>query len=118
MKRMFAFVFALALAGAPAFADQRVDDAFAKAKDQFQKGRPEDALKTLQKLPPSAEALTALGRLQELMGNFDEAIATLQKAAEMGQGAAKAEALAALASLELRAGTAKNAIAHAEQAAA
>jgi tetratricopeptide (TPR) repeat protein len=115
---MLAAAVAFALTGAPALADQKVDDAWTKAKDQFLKGKPEEALKTLQKLPPSAEALTALGRLQELLGSFDDSLATLQKAADMGQGPAKAEALAALASLELRAGTAKSAIAHGEQAVA
>jgi tetratricopeptide (TPR) repeat protein len=115
---MFAAVLAFAVVGGPALADQKVDEATAKANDQFKKGRSEEALKTLQKLPPSAEALTALGRLQEKMGSFDDSIATLTRAADMGQGPAKGDALAALASVELQAATAKNAIAHAHQAVA
>lgn len=118
MKTTFTAIAIIALLGAPAFADQKIDEAVAKANDQLQKGKPEEALKTLQKLAsqvPGAEGQLPLGRFQEKTGSLDDALATYAKAAE-GAGPAKAEALAALALLELRTGPAKTALAHADQA--
>jgi superkiller protein 3 len=118
MKTTFAAIAIIALLGPPAFADQKIDEAVAKANDQLQKGKPEEALKTLQKLvsqSPGPEAQLALGRFQEKAGTLDDALATYTKAAE-GTGPGKADALAALALLELRTGPAKAALAHAEQA--
>ncbi len=118
MKTTFTAIAIIALLGAPAFADQKIDEAVAKANDQLQKGKPEEALKTLQKLVsqnPGPEAQLALGRFQEKAGTLDDALATYAKAAE-GTGPAKADGLAALALLELRTGPAKTALAHAEQA--
>jgi tetratricopeptide (TPR) repeat protein len=118
MKTTFAAIAVIALLGTSALADQKVDEAVAKANDQLQKGKPDDALKTLQKLVsqnPGPEAQLALGRFQEKAGSLDDALATYAKAAE-GTGPAKADGLAALALLELRTGPAKAALAHADQA--
>ena len=118
MKITFVAIAVFALLGAPAFADQKVDEAVAKANDQLQKGKPDEALKTLQKLVsqnPGPEAQIALGRFQEKTGNLDDALAAYRKAAE-GTGPGKAEGLAELAMLEMRTGPAKDALAHAEQA--
>jgi tetratricopeptide (TPR) repeat protein len=118
MKTTFIVIAALALLSAPAFADQKIDEAVAKANEQLQKGKPEEALKTLQKLAsqnPGPEGQLPLGRFQEKTGSLDDALATYAKAAE-GAGPAKADALAALAGLQLRTGPAKTALATAEQA--
>jgi superkiller protein 3 len=118
MKILFSTAAIVALLGAPAFADQKVDDAVAKANDQLQKGKPEEALKTIQKLAssPSAEAQLAAGRFLERLGNLSDAAAAYTKAGETGVGSVKAEALAALAFLKVRTGPAKAALAIAEQA--
>ena len=117
MKKLTAIA-VLVLAGAPLLADQKIDEAVAKATEQLQKGKPEEALKTLQKLVsqnPGPEAQLHLGRFQEKMGSLDDALATYAKGAE-GTGPAKADSLAALAGLQLRTGPAKTALATAEQA--
>ncbi len=120
MKRMFAAVVALVLAVAvPALADQKVDEAVAKAMDQLQKGKQEDALKTMNKLvggTPTSDAFLAMGRFQDRVGNLDEAVSALQRAVDAGSGPAKAEALAAQSALTLRVAPAKAALAQAEQA--
>ncbi len=118
MLRMHAVVLAVSIA-ATAVADQKVDEALAKAMEQLQKGKQEDALKTMNKLvggTPTTEAFLALGLFQERLGSLDEAAAAYQKAGNAGQGAAKAEALAALSTLTLRTGSAKSALGQAEQA--
>jgi superkiller protein 3 len=121
MKIMLSVVAASAVLAAPAFADVKLDEAFAKASDQNQKGRPEDAVKTMQKAVGQcgscAEGNVLLGRLQERIGNLDDAGAAYSAAAS-GVGTGKAEGLAALADYELRTTSAKNALAHAEQAVA
>jgi superkiller protein 3 len=112
----------LSLIATPARADRRLDEARAKAAEQLSKGRPEEALKTLQKLvgqSPTAEAYTELGRLQERLGELDEADTCLKKAVELSSaapGPARADALAALASLELRNAAGRDALAHAQEA--
>jgi len=118
MKTMFSAVAVIALLAAPVLADQKVDEAVAKANDQLQKGKTEEALKTVQKLAsnPNPEAQLAVGHFQERFGNLDDAATAYAKAAEAGVGPGKAEALAAQAGLDLRTGPAKTALAHAEQA--
>jgi superkiller protein 3 len=118
MLRTLAVVLVVSIAS-PAGADQKVDEAVAKATEQLQKGKQEDALKTMNKLvgnTPTSEAFIAMGRFQERLGNLDEAAAAYQKAVGAGQGAEKAEAAAAQAGLTLRTGSAKAALAQAEQA--
>jgi len=123
MKKTGAAIVALVLAATPALADRKVDEAKAKAGEQIAKGKPDDALKTMQKLVgqnPTAEAYTELGRVQDQLGDLDEAVTSLKKAVELSAGAggpARAAALAALAGLELRTASARDALAHAEEAA-
>lgn len=111
----------VALFAVPALADKKLDDAVAKAEEQVQKGRQEEALKGLQKFAqgnPSTEAWLALARLQEKLGNLEEAAKTLATAAEQATGPAKSEVLAAQSAMDLLVATGKDALAHAEQAVA
>jgi superkiller protein 3 len=117
MKNTWAVILVWGLLASPAFADKRLDDAVAKAEDQLQKGKSEEALKTLQKAAqqdPSAEAQLALFRLQMRLGSFDDAAATLAKA--VAAGGTSAQVLDAQASFDLQRGTGKDALAHADAA--
>ncbi|HKC10672.1 MAG TPA: tetratricopeptide repeat protein, partial [Vicinamibacteria bacterium] len=121
MRKVAASVMAFGLLAAPVLADRKVDEAVAKAEEQLQKGKPEDALKTLTKLteqnPPSGEAFLALARLQERLGNLDDAAATLARAKDASPaGPARAEVLAAWAGMDLLRGMGKDALAHATEA--
>ena len=105
----------------PVHADKRIDDAVAKAEDQIQKGRVEEAAKTIQKLisQPSAEAFVAAARLQVRMGKIEEAAASAAKAVEQAGAATpdvKAAAYATLSQLDLLRGTGKDAAANAQKA--
>ncbi len=119
MKNVLPCLVALSILASPALAQSKIDQALAKAEEQLAKGKPEDAIKTISKIveqnPTSGEAQVALARLQERLGNLDEAVAALTKAKSMTTGAAKAEVLAALASMDLLRGTAKDALADAKQ---
>ncbi len=121
MKIMLSAVAVSAALAAPAFADVKLDEAYAKALDQNTKGRAEDAVKTLQKAVGQCgncpEGNVMMGRLHEQQGNLDAAGAAYNAAAS-GAGAGKADALAALADYELRTTAARAALAHAEQAVA
>ena len=121
MKKIGGILGLAALLATPALADKRVDDAVARAEDQILKGKPEEALKTMQKLvsqQPTAEAYIALSRVQLKAAGVEEAAASVAKAVEVaGAGAARADALAALSAMDLLRGTGKDALAHAEQAA-
>jgi superkiller protein 3 len=123
MKTTFSLSLALALVAAPALADKKLDDAIAKADEQLQKGKPEEALKTLQKevdKTPSTVAFAALARLQNRLGMCDEATASADRAVQMAAGAVgsvKGQAHAIRAVLALRCGAGKDALAHADEAA-
>lgn len=123
MKKIGGILGIAALLATPALADKRVDDAVARAEDQIQKGRTDDALKTMQKLvsqSPTPEAYLALGRVQQRVGTLDDAAASVTKAVELSAGAGgapKADALAALSAIELLRSPGREALAHAEQAA-
>lgn len=120
MKRLLAVALAAPLLAAPlALADQKVDEAYAKASEQIAKGKPEEAEKTMQKVVnsnPGPEAFVAQGRILEQVGKLDEAGAAYAKGADVGTGAPKAEAMATHAFHMLRTGPAKAALARAEQA--
>lgn len=114
---------ALGLAAAPAWADRKVDEARAKADEQLQKGKPEEAEKTLRKLadqmPTSPEAHSALTQLLMQLNKVDEAATSAQKAVEVSSAApaeAKAHALATMATLDLMRGSGKDAVKNANQA--
>lgn len=119
-------ILTLALLGAalPAVAaDKRVEEAVARAESQLQKGKPEEALKIMQRVVgqvPGPEAQAALARIQDRAGMTEEAAATAAKAVE-GAGSAPAEAradaLATLALLDLKRGSGANALKHAQEAA-
>lgn len=116
----------LALASGPAWADKKLDEAVAKAEAELAKGakgKGEEALKGVEKLtlqsPPSLEAHVALARLQDRIGKADEAAATVAKGLQADTAAAapiRADALALQSALDLRRGTGKDALAHAQQA--
>jgi tetratricopeptide (TPR) repeat protein len=123
MKRVFASVALLGLIASPARADKKLDDAVAKAESQVANGKPEEAVKTLQKAAaqtPGSEGQVALCNLQAKLGNFDEATAACAKAKEASAAeppATKAATLSAVASYHLSVGTAKDALAAAQSAA-
>jgi superkiller protein 3 len=118
MRIQPAAIFALGLLAVPAFADKKLDDAIAKAEEQLQKGRPEEALKGLQRTvqgSPSTEGWLALSRLQERLGNLDEAMKSAAAAASAP--GAKADAQAAQSSLALLTSSGKEALTFAQEAA-
>lgn len=114
----------VSLAATGAWADVKTDQAIAKAEEQFAKGKPDEAIKSMVKLAsgtPSVEAYLALGRLQEMNGNGDDAAASIAKAVDISGSAApalKAQALAASAQLALRNGTGATALDMANKAVA
>jgi superkiller protein 3 len=123
MKKIGGVLAVAALFTTPALADKRLDDAVARAEDQIQKGRTDEALKTMQKAvsqqPTSPDAYLALGRVQQRVASLDDAAASVAKAVELSgtaAGPARAEALAALSAMELLRGPGRDALAHAEQA--
>ena len=113
----------VAVPGPASASDKRVDDAVARAESQIEKGKPDEAVKTMQKVAsqvPGAESQAALARIQEKAGLVEEAAASAAKAVEMGSGApadARAAALATLAALDLTRGSGADALKHAQEAA-
>jgi tetratricopeptide (TPR) repeat protein len=123
MKTTCWVLVALGLVAAPAWADRKVDEARAKADEQLQKGKPDEAEKTLRKLadqmPTSPEAHAALTQLLMQLNKVDEAATSAQKAVEVSSAApaeAKAQALATMAALDLMRGSSKDAVKNANQA--
>jgi tetratricopeptide (TPR) repeat protein len=110
----------VALLAVPAHADRKLDEAVAKAQEQLQKGKPEEAIKTMRKIASQSdqgtEAQIKLAEFLERVGEKEEALDTLKSASQAGSGTGKAETLAALSMLEIRMGPARAALAHAEQA--
>jgi tetratricopeptide (TPR) repeat protein len=108
---------------APAVADKRVDDAVARAESQLQKGKPEEALKTMEKAvsqqPTSADAHAGLARVQARAGKLEEAVASARKATDLSasaEPAARAAAFSTLSGLEIVHGASGDAVAHAQEA--
>ncbi len=118
MKRTLAAVAALALMASMGSAQSKLDQAIAKALEQVQKGKPDDAVKTLTKAAAEAgaEGQLALGRLHERLGNLDEAQAAYNQARSQASGAGRADVLAAVANFTLRRGSGKDALAIANEA--
>jgi tetratricopeptide (TPR) repeat protein len=124
MKTMTGWALALVgLVALPAWADKKVDDAVAKAKEQRLKGRDDEAEKTLRKLadqqPASPEAHAALTQLLIDLNKIDEAAVSAKKALDVAGAApaeAKAAALATMASLDLMRGSGKEAVKNAQEA--
>jgi tetratricopeptide (TPR) repeat protein len=117
MKTLVAPLAALVLIAGPALAQSKLDQAVSKAYDQLQKGKPEDAVKTLTKAAGEAgpEGQIALGRLHERIGDLDAAAAAYAQARSAGGGA---DVLAAVAAFTLRTGTGKEALQIAREAVA
>ena len=86
-----AFALVVCAAGLPAWADKRLDDAVAKAEAQLSKGKPEEAVKILQKAvaqaPRDPEPSLALFRMFTRLGRLDEAGTALAKAGELASTA-------------------------------
>src|SRR4029078_7216495 len=103
-------ILAAALGAAPAFADKKLDDAVAKAESLAEKGKPEEAVKAVQKVAEgsnSPEAYIALGRIQNRFASAEDAQTSFAKAVEVSASATpevKAEALAALSGQDLMRG--------------
>jgi tetratricopeptide (TPR) repeat protein len=118
MKRTLAALGAFALLASPSFAQSKLDQAVAKALEQVQKGKPEEAVKTLTKAAAEAgaEGQVALGRLQERLGNLEAAGAAYAQARATATGASRSVILADVANFTLRTGTGKNALAIANEA--
>ena len=119
MKRVLAALAVVAVLAAPAAAQQsKLDQAIAKANEQLVKGKPDEAIKTLTKAAAEAgaEGQLALGRLHERVGDLESAAKAYEQAKGSATGAARADALAAVANFTLRRGKATDALAIAKQA--
>jgi tetratricopeptide (TPR) repeat protein len=118
MKRFLAALAALALLAAPAVAQSKLDQAITKAYEQLEKGKPDDAVKTLSKAAADAgaEGQVALARLHERLGNIDLAGEAYDKAKATATGPGRGDVLAAVANFTLRRGKAADALATAKQA--
>jgi superkiller protein 3 len=95
----------------PVRADKRLDEAVAKAEAQLAKGKPDEAVKILEKAvsrsPRDPEAPLALARLFLRFGRLDEAGAALAKAGDLAASApptVRARVLAARSDFALRTG--------------
>jgi protein O-GlcNAc transferase len=116
--RLVAVVVSLSLGVAlPASADKRLDDAVKKAEAQLAKGKPDEAVKILDKAvsksPRDAEAPLALAQLFLRLGRLDEAAGALAKAGDRAGSAppaVRARVLAARSGFALRAGTVREAL--------
>lgn len=118
MKRVLAALAVVAFLAAPAAAQSKLDQAIAKADEQLVKGKPVDAVKTLTKAAAEAgaEGQVALARLHERIGDLEAAARVYEQAKGSATGAARADALAAVANFTLRRGKATDALAIAKQA--
>ncbi|HEY7511925.1 MAG TPA: tetratricopeptide repeat protein [Vicinamibacteria bacterium] len=120
MTGVFLTAFVLA-AAAPALADKRVDDAVARAEQHITKGRPDEAIKTLEKLPPSPEGQLALARVLWRVGNSPDRAATVTaEAAKLAETATdpavRADVLAGVSGLTLISGSGADALKYADAA--
>ena len=118
-----AFALVVCAAGLPAWADKRLDDAVAKAEAQLSKGKPEEAVKVLQKAvaqaPRDPEPSLALFRMLTRLGRLDEAGTALAKAGELASTAppgVRARVRAGQSIFALRMGATGDALALARQA--
>jgi tetratricopeptide (TPR) repeat protein len=123
MNKTLAALLSIGLLAGPALAQSKLDQAIEKAYDQLQKGKPEDAVKTLTKAADQfgAEGQIALGQLYERIGgedNLKEAKRAYDAARASASGPAKPTVLAAVANFTLRTGTGKQAFEIAQQAVA
>ncbi len=110
----------LAIGSMTAWADQKLDEAVAKAQEQLRKGRQEEAVKTIQKLVDQggagSEGQLVLSRLHQRLGDLDDAGQALDAAVASATGELKAQALAGRSAFDLEVAAGQTALAHAEQA--
>jgi len=101
-------------------AQSKLDQAIAKAYEQLQKGKPDEAVKTLTKAAEGAgaEGQLALAQLHERLGNLEDAGAAYNQARATASGPGRANILAAVAEFTLRTGTARDGLAVAKDAVA
>jgi tetratricopeptide (TPR) repeat protein len=114
MKKMPLALLILGLLSTPTWAEDqsKLEKAFQKAYEKLEDGKPEEAVEELADVTDDtgAPGFIALGKLQERLGNLDEAGAAYTRATEVATPAYKAEALAALANFTLRVGTGREAL--------
>jgi tetratricopeptide (TPR) repeat protein len=118
MRKTLAALLVLGLLAPVAWAQSKLDKAVEKANEQVEKGKPDDAVKTLTKAAEDAgaEGYVALGRLQERLGDLDAAKAAYDQAKATASPEYKPEALAVAANFALREGASRDALALARQA--
>src|SRR5258708_3351752 len=115
-------ILAALLAATPALADKKLAEVVLKAESLAEKGKPEVAVKAVQKVAEQSnapDAYLALARLQSRLASPEDAQVSVTKAVELSASAApemRAEALAALSGLDLMRGTGRDALTHAEEA--
>jgi len=116
-KKLVALLVAVLFA-TPAWAQSKLDKAVEKAYEQVEKGKPDDAVKTLTKAAEDEGALgwVALGALQERLGDLTAAQAAYDQAKSTANPAVRPDVLAAAANFALRGGTGKDALVVAKQA--
>jgi len=100
------------LIAAPLFGQSKLDKAIEKASEQVDKGKPDDAVKTLTAAAEDsgADGYLALARLQERLGHPDEARAAYDRAKAVATGGQRADVLAAAATFTLRNGSGADAL--------
>jgi tetratricopeptide (TPR) repeat protein len=118
MRKTLAALLVLGLLTPVAWAQSKLEKAIEKANEQVDKGKPDDAVKTLTKAAEDAgaEGYVALGRLQERLGDLDAAKTAYDLAKATASPAYRPQALAVAANFALREGAGKDALALAEQA--
>jgi tetratricopeptide (TPR) repeat protein len=108
------------LVAAPARSESKVDQTVKKAVELIDKGKVDEALQSIEKLQreTGAEAQLGVSKVLTRAGKLDEALAAARKSTESPSSPAelRGQALAQLAALELRVGSSRDALAHAQEA--
>jgi tetratricopeptide (TPR) repeat protein len=119
--RTTALLAAMLCAVRPAAAqDRKIEDAVAKAERAVDDGKPLDALAQAGKLARTgtAESLLAAARIQAYAGKLEEAAAAAQQALDASPAPdLRVRVLSQMAGLDIQRGTARDAVAHALEAA-
>jgi len=112
MRHLPAMSLVAALLASPLWAQSKLDKAIDKAHEQIEESKPDEAVQTLTKAAEEAGAVgyLALGRLQERLGNLEEAAAAYERAQATASPAVRPDVLAAAATFALRTGTGRDAL--------
>ena len=112
MRHLPAMSLVAALIASPLWAQSKLDKAIDKAHEQIEESKPDEAIQTLTKAAEEAGAVgyLALGRLQERLGNLEEAAAAYERAQATASPAVRPDVLAAAATFALRTGTGRDAL--------